>query len=72
MQTMKIKGIEAGSCTLIAVHFCLKTNVSKVFIGQPDGVRKQSTDRKHNQRLAGREYGKDIDSPLPINLSKWA
>ena len=44
-----------------AVHFCLKANVSKVFIGNPDGVRKKSTGRKHNQRLAGWEYGKDID-----------
>lgn len=47
--------------TTKAIDFCQENNVSKVFIGNPDGVRKKNTGRKHNQRLAGWEYGKDIE-----------
>ena len=47
--------------TTRVIDFCQENNVSKVFIGNPDGVRKKNTGRKHNQRLAGWEYGKDIE-----------
>ena len=47
--------------TTKVIDFCQENNVSKVFIGNPDGVRKRNTGRKHNQRLAGWEYGKDIE-----------
>ncbi|MEM7174660.1 MAG: transposase [Chlamydiota bacterium] len=47
--------------TTKAIDFCQENKVSKVFIGNPDGVRKKNTGRKHNQRLAGWEYGKDIE-----------
>ena len=45
--------------TTKVVDFCKENNVSKVFVGNPDGVRSKNTGRKHNQRLAGWEYGKD-------------
>ena len=47
--------------TTKVIDFCQANNVSKVFVGNPDGVRKKNTGRKHNQRLAGWEYGKDIE-----------
>ena len=47
--------------TTKVIDFCQGNNVSKIFIGNPDGVRKKNTGRKHNQRLAGWEYGKDIE-----------
>lgn len=47
--------------TTKVVDFCKENNVSTVFVGNPDGVRKKNTGRKHNQRLAGWEYGKDME-----------
>ena len=47
--------------TTKVVDFCKENNVSKVFVGNPHGVRKNNTGRKHNQRLSGWEYGKDIE-----------
>ena len=47
--------------TTKVIDFCQENNVSKVFVGNPEGVRKKNTGRKHNQRLAGWEYGKDIE-----------
>ena len=47
--------------TTKVIDFCKDNNVSKVFVGNPDGVRKKSTGRRHNQRLAGWEYGKDME-----------
>jgi len=45
--------------TTNVIDFCKENNVSKVFVGNPDGVRKKSVGKTHNQRLAGWEYGKD-------------
>ena len=43
------------------VEFCKTHDVDTVFIGNPDGVRKKNCGRRHNQRMAQWEYGKDID-----------
>lgn len=54
----RIRDLRHKSTTKI-IDFCKENNVSKVFVGNPDGVRKKSAGKKHNQRLAGWEYGKD-------------
>jgi putative transposase len=41
------------------VQFCQQEGVQTVYIGNPDGVRKQNKGRHHNQRMARWEYGKD-------------
>jgi putative transposase len=43
------------------IDFCVENQVGTLFIGNPHGVRKRKTGRHHNQRMAGWEYGKDID-----------
>src|SRR6266699_1158036 len=43
------------------IDFCVEHAVGSLFIGNPHGVRKQNKGRHHNQRMAGWEYGKDID-----------
>ena len=43
------------------VEFCKTHDVDTVFIGNPDGVRNKNCGRRHNQRMAQWEYGKDID-----------
>ena len=43
------------------VEFCKTHDVSAVFIGNPDGVRNKKCGKRHNQRMAQWEYGKDID-----------
>ena len=42
------------------IAFCQQQGVGRLFIGNPDGVRKQNSGRHHNQRMAGWEYGQDI------------
>jgi transposase, IS605 OrfB family, central region len=42
-------------------EFCKTHGVSKVYIGNPDGVRSRDTGSKHNDRMSKWEYGKDID-----------
>jgi putative transposase len=54
----RIRDLRHKSTTKI-IDFCKENTVSKVFVGNPDGVRKKSVGKKHNQRLAGWEYGKD-------------
>ena len=54
----RIRDLRHKATTKI-VDFCKENNVSKVFVGNPDGVRKKSVGKKHNQRVAGWEYGKD-------------
>lgn len=44
-----------------AIDFCIENKVGKVFIGNPDGVRRNACGRKHNQRMCQWEYGKDIN-----------
>jgi putative transposase len=43
------------------VDFCVENEVGTLFIGNPHGVRNRDNGRHHNQRMAGWEYGKDID-----------
>lgn len=43
------------------VEFSKTHDVDTVFIGNPDGVRKKNCGKRHNQRMAQWEYGKDID-----------
>ena len=49
------------NCTRQVVEFCKTHDVDTVFIGNPDGVRNKNCGRRHNQRMAQWEYGKDID-----------
>src|SRR6266568_9446922 len=44
------------------INFCVEHHVGALFIGNPHGVRNRDHGRHHHQRLAGWEYGKDIDS----------
>ena len=43
------------------IDFCVEHEVGTLFIGNPHGVRNRDNGRHHNQRMAGWEYGKDID-----------
>jgi len=43
------------------IDFCVENEVGTLFIGNPHGVRNDDKGRHHNQRMAGWEYGKDID-----------
>jgi putative transposase len=43
------------------VEFCQQHGVGKLYIGNPDGVRQQSSGRYHNQRMSQWEYGQDIN-----------
>jgi putative transposase len=45
--------------TRAVADFCKANEVSRVFVGDPNGVRRQSRGRKHNQRMAQWEYGRD-------------
>jgi IS605 OrfB family transposase len=47
------------------IDFCMAHEVGKVFVGNPDGVRRNRCGRKHNQRMSQWEYGKDIIDILP-------
>ena len=42
------------------VDFCIATGASKLFVGNPKGIRKAAKGRKHRQRMCQWEYGKDI------------
>lgn len=46
--------------TRLVVEFCKTQDVDTVFIGNPDGVRKNNCGRCHNQRMSQWEYGRDI------------
>jgi putative transposase len=43
------------------INFCVANEVGTLFIGNPHGVRMRNNGRHHNQRMAGWEYGKDLD-----------
>lgn len=43
------------------IEFCKEQGVGTLFIGNPHGVRQRDHGRYHNQRMAGWEYGKDIN-----------
>ena len=47
--------------TRLCVEFCRTQGVDAVFIGNPHGVRKNNCGKRHNQRMAQWEYGKDMD-----------
>ncbi len=42
------------------VEFCKERAVEALFVGDPDGVRRKDSGRRHNQRMSQWEYGKDI------------
>jgi putative transposase len=44
-----------------AIDFCISNQVGHLFIGNPDGVRRNRCGRKHNQRMSQWEYGRDIN-----------
>jgi putative transposase len=44
------------------ITFCQEQGVGRLFIGNPDGVRKRNRGRHHNQRMTAWEYGQDITS----------
>lgn len=44
-----------------AIDFCVQHQVGSLYIGNPDGVRRNRCGRHHNQRMSQWEYGKDID-----------
>ena len=44
-----------------AIDFCAENKVGKLFIGNPDGVRRNRCGRRHNQRMSQWEYGRDIN-----------
>ena len=41
--------------------FCVQHQVGEVFIGDPQGVRRQNQGRHQNQRMVQWEYGRDKD-----------
>lgn len=45
--------------TRAVADFCAAQDVGTVFIGDPHGVRTKRNGRKHNQRMAQWEYGRD-------------
>jgi len=44
-----------------AIDFCVENKVGHLFIGNPEGVRRNRCGRKHGQRMSQWEYGKDIN-----------
>ena len=46
--------------TRLVIDFCQAEGVSTLYVGNPHGVRKRNSGRKHNQRMSTWEYGKDI------------
>lgn len=45
--------------TRAVADFCAINQVSRLFVGDPHGVRNHNNGRKHNQRMAQWEYGRD-------------
>jgi len=45
--------------TRLIIDAALALNVGSLFVGDPHGVRKRDSGRRHNQRMSGWEYGKD-------------
>jgi putative transposase len=43
------------------IAFCEAEKVGRLFVGDPRGVRAKDSGRRHNQRMARWEMGKDID-----------
>ncbi|CAL1242020.1 RNA-guided endonuclease InsQ/TnpB family protein [Candidatus Methylocalor cossyra] len=43
------------------IEFCKAHGVETLFVGNPDGVRRNRCGRKHNQRMSQWAYGKDIE-----------
>ena len=42
------------------IDFCRQNDVKEVFVGSPDGVKRNRCGRGHNQRISWWEYSKDI------------
>jgi putative transposase len=47
--------------TRAVIDFCVEKRVGTLLIGNPHGIRNRDYGRHHNQRMAGWEYGKDLD-----------
>jgi len=43
------------------IDFCVEHGVGDLYVGDPRGVRKLKSGRRHNQRIARWEVGKDMD-----------
>lgn len=43
------------------IQFCQQHSIGSLYVGNPHGVRDQKTGRHHHQRMAGWEYGLDIN-----------
>ena len=56
----RIRDLRHKTTTSI-VKILKEKNVGKVFVGNPNGVRKKNSGKKQNQRLMGWEYGKDFE-----------
>jgi putative transposase len=54
VKNLRHRGVRA------VVEFLKKNKVGKVFVGDPDGVRRKDCGRNHNQRMSLWEYGTDI------------
>ena len=46
--------------TTAVVHLCVANGVGEVFVGDPHGVRRRKSGKKHNQRMGQWEYGRDL------------
>lgn len=44
--------------SITAASWCVKRNVKTVYIGDPEGVRKKDSGKKHNQRMGQWPFGK--------------
>ena len=42
------------------IEFCAEHGAKDLWVGNPDGVRKKNSGRKHNRRMALWEYGEDL------------
>ena len=47
--------------TRAVIDFCVAEGVGELYVGDPRGVRKKNSGRRHNQRMARWEMGKDLD-----------
>lgn len=46
--------------TTQVIDFCQREKITDLYIGNPEGVQRKNSGRKHNQRMSQWEFGKDI------------
>ena len=56
----QVRDLRHKGARLVA-NFSAEQHVGKVYIGNPDGVRRRPAGRRHNQRMGQWEYSKDIE-----------